>query len=402
LTSLQAELLVAESQVSVAQADLEQARADLLAARTARQSAIAARDEAFAARDEALAERDQALAAAASAQAARDEAVAERDEALAERDEALSERDAAQSAAGAARAQVQQLQAAIDVLEREGATLEDEAERLREANRSLSAQNAALDEANDELAGRNEGLESLNATLEARIRDASARATELEQQVGDLTRRLEDQARRLAEVEREFDRAAMGDVTFETGELIYSGAIAAGDPAEARQALARFVRDASDATSRRGAGEVVLRSDQVAILVDAIVQTPGSDLVRLLSPRNQFSPVEVDVVVEAFENDLVLDAGRLLVTRRIHLGTEDLPISQAELRAALATMKADALSALRRAGLDEFQLPRYPTLSEETFAGLMLRRSGPVTVGVLVLDDVYRAGPADLELVLLD
>jgi hypothetical protein len=147
---------------------------------------------------------------------------------------------------------------------------------------------------------------------------------------------------------------------------------------------------------------VVLRSDQVSILVDAIVATPGSDLVRLLSPRNQFSPTLVEVVVEAFENELVLEGGRLLVTRRLHLGSSDLPISQADLRGALSSLKGDALAALRRAGLDEFQLPLYPTLTEETFPSLLLRRSGPVTIGVWVLDDVYRAGPARLELIILD
>ncbi len=337
-----------------------------------------------------------------AAAAARDQALSDRDAAVDERDEALAERDAALSAVGVARAQVAQLQSVIDVLENESATLQAEAERLRDDNRGLTAQNEALDARNAELAGRNEGLVALNATLESRILDASERATQLQDQVDDLTRRLEDQSRRLSAVQREFDRAASGDVTFETGELIYSGAIDAATASDAREALSRFVRDASIATSRRGAGEVVLRSDQVAILVDAIVQTPDSDLVRLLSPRNQFSPVEVEVVVEAFENDQVLEAGRLLVSRRMHLGSEDLPISQAELRSALSSLKGDALSALRRSGLDEFQLPRYPTLTEETFAGLLLRRDGPVTIGVLVLDDVMRSGPADLELVILD
>ena len=220
--------------------------------------------------------------------------------------------------------------------------------------------------------------------------------------MGDLTIRLEDQSRRLAEMQREFDRVAAGDVTFAAGELIYSGAIDASTPAEAREALSLFVREASQATARAGAGEVVLRSDQFDILIDAIVQTPGSDLVRFLSPRNQFSPLEVDVVVEAFENERIVPAGRLVVARRIHLGSEQLPVSQAELRSAFSALKAEAVAEMRRAGLDEFQLPRYPTVTEETFASLLLRRSGPVTIGAMALEDVYRSGPADLELVLLD
>jgi len=110
----------------------------------------------------------------------------------------------------------------------------------------------------------------------------------------------------------------------------------------------------------------------------------------------------VAVVVEAFEDERVMPAGTLLVTREVHLGTRELPTSQVDLRTTLASLKTEALAALRRAGLDEFQLPRYPTLTEEAFAGLMLRRTGPVTIGVWVLEDVTRGGPADLEFVMLD
>src|SRR6056297_236890 len=170
----------------------------------------------------------------------REEALAERDAAVEERDEALAERDAALSAVGVARAQVAQLQGVIDVLETESADLQAEAERLLDDNRGLTAQNEALDAQNAELAGRNEGLVALNATLEGRILDASERATQLQDQVDDLTRRLEDQSRRLSAIQREFDRAASGDVTFETGELIYSGAIDAATAADAREALSRF------------------------------------------------------------------------------------------------------------------------------------------------------------------
>lgn len=266
----------------------------------------------------------------------------------------------------------------------------------------MSERNVELASSNAELAARNDRLVGVNTRLEDQILQASERAGVLQNQVVELTQRVEDQARSLAQVQREFDRAASGDVTFEAGELIFSGAIDATTASEAREALSAFVREASVATSRRGAGDVVLSSAQVEGLVDAITQTPRADLVRLLSPRNQFSPVQVEVFIEAFENEAVFEGGRLLVSRRVHLGSEALPISQAELRASLSTLKGDALVELRRAGLDEFQLPRYPTLSEETFASMLLRREGATTVGILVLDDVYRSGPAELELVVLD
>jgi hypothetical protein len=133
------------------------------------------------------------------------------------------------------------------------------------------------------------------------------------------------------------------------------------------------------------------------------VATCNDDIV---SPTVKFKKVVLvvlaEVTIEAVENDLVVVGGRLLVSRHVHLGSDELPISQSELRSALSSLKGEALVALRRAGLDEFQLPRYPTLSEEVFASLLLRRTGPASIGVMVLDDVYRSGPADLELVVLD
>ncbi len=391
-----------DTELSALGRELEEARTTITSAEAARDAALAARDAAAAERDAIRAQSDVLRGDLASLE--EDLSVTEADlaDVRAARDAALAERDAAQAEVAVARAEVVQLQDAITVLEQETARLEEDSEALRRENRDLATSNASLTDANADLAARNDRLEDLNAGLEARIVDAGERAEALQAQVDDLTQRLEAQSRRLSEVQSEVERAASGDVTFEAGELIYSGSIAAEDAAEARAALDAFVDAASESTARRGAGEVVLRADQIAILVDAITATPSADLVRLLSPRNQFSPLEVAVVVEAFEDERVMPAGTLLVTREVHLGTRELPTSQVDLRTTLASLKTEALAALRRAGLDEFQLPRYPTLTEEAFAGLMLRRTGPVTIGVWVLEDVTRGGPADLEFVMLD
>jgi uncharacterized protein (DUF3084 family) len=389
--------------------ELDTLAGELTTARETINNAEAARDDALASRDAAARERDalqaDADALAGELRALRDELervegefgrVQRELEAASEaRDAALSERDAAVSEVGVAREQVNQLQGIIEVLEQESRSLSDEAESLRQANADLAA-------SNEQLAQRNARLENLNATLEGRIEDASARAATLQGQVEELTAQLEQQSRRLRDVQAEFERASSGDVTFETGELIYSGSIDAETLQDAQLQLAEFVQQASELTARRGAGAVALRPDQQAILIDAVLQTPESDLVRFLSPNNQFSPVEVEVVIEAFENEIVVERGRLLVATNLHLGTADRPVSQNDLRGAISSLKGDALRTLRREGLDEFQLPRYPTLTEESFASLLLRRTGPVHLGIVVLEDVYRSGPARLELTVLD
>ena len=105
--------------------------------------------------------------------------------------------------------------------------------------------------------------------------------------------------------------------------------------------------------------------------------------------------------IEAFENTQLLADGQLLLTKHLHLGSRSLPISQDELRTALAELRSDAIRALRRIGLDEGQLPDFGQVSEEVFSSQLLRLSGPVTVGLVASGPAFTAGPAQLEFVVL-
>ena len=136
------------------------------------------------------------------------------------------------------------------------------------------------------------------------------------------------------------------------------------------------------------------------MLVDVITQTPGPDLIRLISPSNQISST-IDVLVEALENNELFGQGQLIVSHPVHLGTADLPASQDEIRASITQLKAEAVRKLRRAGLDDGQLPDFGPVTEELFMNMLLRLTGPVTIGLVATDPVLRAGPANLELLIL-
>lgn len=357
---------------------------------------------------EAEARLQEAEVARADADAARDAAFADRDAAALARDEVQAEADELRTQGDALRDEADALQLELDALRDEVAVLTDEAARLRVEADGLQRANTALASRNDELVlinedfvERNEELQGLNDSFRQQIIDSNLLLREVGEQVEQLQGQIEEQARRLSEVQLEFSRASSGEMTFASNQVIYSGAIYANEGASVREELADFVRRASAATASRGAGEVVLSSEQFNSLVEVISETEGSDLVRLISPRNQFSPTQVEVVVEALENTRIFDRGRLLVSRQIHLGSPELPSTQAELNTAIAQIKGEAVRVVRRAGLDELQAPVYEGVSDESFMNQLLRLSGPVVIGVSTIEAVDRAGPARVELVII-
>jgi len=410
-TALQAadvRLLLLDVQLSEADAALAAAtelRLASEAAAAAAPAAAAAAEDARATSELARRAAEEGLAAAeeglATAEGARLAAEAARDAAVAEREAAQARVDALVLRTDQLVAQVGDLEAEAAQLEAQAARLAAEATGLQHENTGLQARNDQLAQGNADLSGRNAALQELNASLQAEILAGNQAVRALQADVDELNDRLEDQARRLVEVQQEFSRAASGEITFARDQVVYSGALYASEPAEAREELAAFVRAASDHTARLGAGEVVLNAEQFAGLAEVIAETEGSDLVRFISPRNQFNPARVEVHVEALENTRLFDVGQLLMSRRIHVGAPELPATQEEVRGWIAQFKADVIRSLRRTGLDELQAPIFVGSSDEGFANQLMRLTGSVVIGVVAREAIDRAGPAYVELVIL-
>jgi uncharacterized protein (DUF3084 family) len=341
-----------------------------------------------------------------------DAEIAQVERALDEAQEALGRADAQRIAAvierELAQVQVNSLTGQIDLLVGQAQELEAlagqllvEAERLQTENTGLAARNSQLAESTNDLLERNLGLVGLNESLQAQIVAGNEQVAALQGQVGSLTVRLEEEVRRLAELQLEFARVASGEVTFVRDQVIYSGPLYAKTLEGAREELAGFVRAANESNALRGAGELVLTPEQFEGLARALVETEGSDLVRFISPRNQFDPLRVAVTIEAVENDRIFEAGQLLLSRSLHLGSSELPTTLEDVRTAIAQLRADTIRLLRRAGLDELQAPRFVGVSDEAFANQLLRLDGWVVVGVVTVAAIDRAGPALVEFLIL-
>ncbi len=379
LTGLQDQLVNATLLVAQAERRVTEAQEELAAAETELAAAEFARSQAETARDAALADRAAALG---------------------ERDTALSERDAALTESADLNERLEQLNREVLALEGVAEELRLQAEELDRQNQGLRAANVSLATENERLAQQSESLEGLNDSLEEEIRRRNEDLQALQGEVFQLRDEVEGQARELADLQQEAGRFERGDVYFVRDQLIYSGSVEANAPAEAREELAAFIAEATDYVSRRGVERIRVSNEQFNLLVDVIVQTPGSVLIRLISPSNQISST-IDVLVEAIENTVLFERGQLIVSAQLHLGSTALQISQDEIRTALANLKADAVRKMRRAGLDEGQLPDFGPVTEEMFTNMLLRLTGPASIGLVATEPVSRAGPARLELMIL-
>ena len=289
----------------------------------------------------------------------------------------------------------------INELDGEVGNLSVQAESLRAENRDLQFRNQQLGDANTTLGSRNINLQVVNDQLRSEILDSNDQVRGLKSQVDKLQVILEGQAAELDRIRVQFDQVTNTQIVFADDELVYSGLLRATSPIEARDELSQLVLDASEKTLAEGAGAVQLLTEQFDRLVDAVTQTPVVDLVLFISPKNQFLSEDIFVSVEVLPNTKLLPRGHLVLSRQIHLGSGELKTSQAEVGKALAGLLLEAQKILESTGLVSPD-PIHLTQKEEEFLIQLLRLTGPVSIGVVTTEDIYRGAPARLELLILD
>jgi len=288
----------------------------------------------------------------------------------------------------------------INELDGEVVNLSVQAESLRAENRDLQFRNQQLGDANATLGSRNINLQVVNDQLRSEILDSNDQVRGLKSQVDKLQVVLEGQAAELDRIRVQFDEVTNTQIVFADNELVYSGLLRATSPIEARDELSKLVLDASEKTLAEGAGAVQLLTEQFDRLVDAVTQTPVVDLVLFISPKNQFLSEDIFVSVEVLPNTKLLPRGHLVLSRQIHLGTGELKTSQAEVGKVLAGLLLEAQKILESTGLVSPD-PIHLTQKEEEFLTQLLRLTGPVSIGVVTTEDIYRGAPARLELLIL-
>jgi uncharacterized protein (DUF3084 family) len=443
LTTLRGELRELTEQVSDMEASLADANEEIDDARAERNAALIERDEALAERSRLLADATRFSNSVIDLQTeitgldtnlltVQEELAAARTslaEIELERDSARQDLTEAQAAVAAAESDVRRLRSLVEqatnarnqaledvseltstqlALEQQAASLEEQVTVLRsnltilqDQTISLETINAQLLESNRSLRVANSVLAGENDTLRSNVGDLDSRVLALEDQLSSLRTELSTQADDLVRAREQVRAVSDGALTFEQDEEIYRMVIPAQSPDDIQRALAEAVTTANSIALGRGAGELRLPIDTVNALVTDIAATEGSDLLRFVSPVDQYGPSTLEVTFDLRENKRLLDAGQLLVSRPIFLGEGDNAKSDTALRDDVTRLSATARQSLQALGYRGNSSSSLPTTEVETLLAWLNRLSGQAVVGVVAREPVYVAGDAQLEFVIV-
>ncbi|MCA9839309.1 MAG: DUF3084 domain-containing protein [Trueperaceae bacterium] len=284
--------------------------------------------------------------------------------------------------------QIDNLTGQLELQREELAKIQSEADKLQVDNTQLQDLNTSLSNLNDQLA-------SDMANTQDQLASQQNAALSLQNL-------LEDRAQLLADLQEQYRALEAGELTYTEGQVIHSAVISAQDEVTIREALAQFLQNAQNKVTLRGAVRIEpLSPDDTEFLIAAMRDTPTSDILIFSSPNNQFRASEVAYNIDLRENTQILTKGQLLISQQIHLGSSQLPVTREDLTSALARLSSAARERLLRLNMVGDVSLETTGLSPDAFAEQLLRLKGPVTIGMLASQDIYVAGPAQLEFVIL-
>ena len=279
--------------------------------------------------------------------------------------------------------------------------LSDQQERLKRDSAALEENNAELALANESLDAQNTRLSAQNAAIQGTFNDLQTQVVTLNEELQALRVRSEREAQNLRDTLAQFEAASGSELTYRQNEIVYSDLISAQNITAISAALQKFVAGAQSAAIQRGASDVELNTDQLNSLIGAIAATPGEDLVVLLAADNFVGGAKVMVKVEAYVNRKLLGRGQLIASRQLYAGGSGAPVSRSSLRAEVARLTQQGVNRLQRIGLFEQVRPAPTEADIDTFVASLSRLSGPVTVGAVARENIFVAGPADLDFIIL-
>ena len=295
-----------------------------------------------------------------------------------------------------------QLEAGTRQLQSQIDSLRTQLELQQQEVANIQAQRDQLIAENDQLNQLNTGLNDLNDRLANEI-DATQTLFASQQNAAlELQKQLDARAQQLTDLQTQIAALEAGGLTYTQGQIIHSAVIAAQDAGTIREALALFLQNAQNKVTLRGAAQIKpLSTDDADSLIEAMRDTPDSDILIFSSPNNQFKASVVDYSIALSENSQILTKGQLLISQQIHLGSSLFPVSREDVTAALARLSVAARDRLLRFNAVADISLETTGLSPDVFAEQLLKLHGPVTIGMLASQDVYVSGPAQLEFVMI-
>ena len=217
------------------------------------------------------------------------------------------------------------------------ASLKTEQEELRAESDRLKEGNERLEETNSELAAQNENLSGANAELEAtnkKLGDSNVTLTaDNEKLSGDNEKLAADNTeleKRNSRLREGIIAIREGDITLRAGEVLASGVIRGGRTAdEISDDINALAEQATQHLIQRFGGDednsVWIYQPELHRVIDEI-EAGGRDMVlRISAAGNLVRGEPVRTKLEIYPNELIFNAGELVLSKIYDLGDETQP-----------------------------------------------------------------------------
>ncbi len=255
--------------------------------------------------------------------------------------------------------------------------LQWQAQQLQDRIFNLSVQAAELRQQNNSLIAANETLAKDNHSLEVANQALEGENANLQSQIVTLHQELQQSSKELKEAREEAMAISKRVLSFEKGELIYSGIISAQRANGAYKEFMNMVEVVNNISRSRGACEVRIHSKNVDKLIKQVVSSLGQDIVTFTASNHYTGPAQVDVNLTASENRKIAGEGQPSNSHQIFI-VKDSP--QETIRRGANSLSSSSM------GIFTMAIPSANEVSE--FSNFLAQLRGSRVIGT-VAEEIY-------------
>ena len=289
--------------------------------------------------------------------------------------------------------------ALLQKVSQQAKTLRTDIQKLQIERQQISKQ---LAEVTSQINDRDNSIANLDKEIANRDRILAGRETRLKQ-LESQREYLEQEVAKLEGYYQDYQVLRQGNVTLESGRVLAVGVVRIGQPKAARQAIEQLLREANrvaieftqPGTNPEEKLAVQISKAQVEKVIAQI--DDGKDyVVRVISAGNYLLgernvQAEIDVAV----NEVIFSKGEVLAAIPTN------PSPGQEIRQKVGLLLSAAKFRARRAGVlgDAIEIGDGRLETLVSFIEQVRQYNQPVEIKVIATEDIYTAGPSQVQLV---
>ncbi len=274
--------------------------------------------------------------------------------------------------------------------------LQWQAQELQDRILNLTVQAAELRQQNNSLTVANEVLAKDNHSLEVANQALEGENSNLQEQIVTLNQELDKSGEELEKARKEVLTFSKRALSFEEGELIYNGIISASETNKAYKQFMDIVEEVNNITLSRGAGKIKIANEDIAKLIEQVVNSSKEDVVTFTASNYHIGPTQVNIALEASENRKIADAGQLISSHQFFIAADS---PKETIRNEVNRLNSKTNSNLHSMGMLATTAPSVNEVGE--FSNLLSQLSGTVVIGTVAEDEIYIGEEASVCFVVL-